>query len=115
MITNARCHTRCFAAVCYMALAGFFGVSCVALAETAQKPAPRPAAIDVTDKSAIQSAIPHEVIVTGTVGEIKDIQGVATINFNGTEKSQFYAVVLKRNREAVEKIHGTGLKSLIGK
>ena len=49
------------------------------------------------DKTAIQSGIPHEVIVAGTVSEIKDIQGAATINFNGTEKSQFNAVVLKRS------------------
>jgi DNA/RNA endonuclease YhcR with UshA esterase domain len=69
----------------------------------------------VTDKTAIQSAIPHEVVVAGTVSEIKDIQGAATINFNGTEKSQFYAVVLKRNQETVEKVHGEGLNSPEGK
>ena len=67
------------------------------------------------DKTAIQSGIPHEVIVAGTVSEIKDIQGAATINFNGTGKSQFYAVVLKRNQETVEKVHGEGLNSLRGK
>jgi DNA/RNA endonuclease YhcR with UshA esterase domain len=72
-------------------------------------------AIDVKDKTAIQSGIPHEVIVAGTVSEIKDIQGAATISFNGTEKSQFYAVVLKRNHETVEKVQGEGLKSLEGK
>src|SRR5258707_491336 len=102
-------------AVCYLAIASCFGASNLAVADMAQKPAPRSGAIDVTDKTAIQSAIPHEVVVAGTVSEIKDIQGAATINFNGTEKSQFYAVVLKRNQETIEKVHGEGLNSPEGK
>jgi DNA/RNA endonuclease YhcR with UshA esterase domain len=77
--------------------------------------APRPAIIDATDKAAVLAAMPQEVVVTGTISDIKDNQGVAMINFAGTEKSQFYAVVLKRNREAVEKVHGELLKSLAGK
>ena len=59
--------------------------------------------------------MPQVVVVTGTIHDIKDSGGVCMINFSGTEKSQFYAVVLSRNREAVEKVHGELLKSLDGK
>src|SRR5262249_51556123 len=71
--------------------------------------------IDATDKAAVDAAMPREVVVMGTIDSIKDNQGATAINFKGTEKSQFYAVVLSRNREDVEKTHGEGLKSLVGK
>ena len=74
-----------------------------------------PAAIDATDKSAIEAAMPHEVAVAGNISDIKSAESVTSINFKGTDKSQFYAVVLQRNREAVEKVYGEGLKSLAGK
>jgi DNA/RNA endonuclease YhcR with UshA esterase domain len=73
------------------------------------------APIDATDKSAIDAAMPHEVAVTGTIEAVKVNQGSTAIDFKGTEKSQFYAVVLGRNREDFEKTYGEGLKSLIGK
>jgi len=79
------------------------------------KPDSKPVAIDATDKAAVLGAMPQEVTVAGTISDIKDNDGVVMINFTGTDKSQFYAVVLKRNREAVEKVHGEGLKSLEGK
>src|SRR5262249_28081163 len=80
-----------------------------------QEASKRPAPIDATDKAAIDGAMPREVTVVGTIADIKDNQGTTAINFKGTEKSQFYAVVLGRNREDVEKTHGEGLKSLVGK
>jgi hypothetical protein len=37
------------------------------------------------------------------------------LRFNGAVQSQFYAVVLNRNRAAAEKTHGVALQSLAGK
>ena len=37
------------------------------------------------------------------------------IDFKGAEDTETHAVVLERNREAVEKVHGEGLKSIDGK
>ena len=71
--------------------------------------------IEAGDKTAIDSALPQFVAVTGTIKDISENDGVTTINFDGADESQFYAVVLQRNREAVEKVHGAGLKSLAGK
>jgi DNA/RNA endonuclease YhcR with UshA esterase domain len=94
-----------------MAAIAAFGVSSLYAADSAKKTT----AIDATDKDAVLAAMPHEVTVVGTISDIKDNEGVTMINFAGTEKSQFYAVVMKRNLEAVEKAHGEGLKSLSGK
>jgi DNA/RNA endonuclease YhcR with UshA esterase domain len=73
------------------------------------------AAIDAADKSAIDAAMPHDVTVAGTISDIKSAESVTSINFKGAEKSQFYVVVMQRNREPVEKVYGEGLKSLAGK
>jgi DNA/RNA endonuclease YhcR with UshA esterase domain len=86
-----------------------------ALAADAPGDAKPPAVIDAADKSAIEAAMPHEVTVAGTISDVKGTEGVTSLNFKGAEKSQFYAVVLQRNREAVEKVHGEGLKSLAGR
>jgi DNA/RNA endonuclease YhcR with UshA esterase domain len=80
-----------------------------------QKADSHAAPIDATDQAAGLGALPQEATVAGTIADIRDNEGVAMINFNGTEKSQFYAVVLKRNREDVEKVFGEGLKQLAGK
>jgi hypothetical protein len=42
---------------------------------------PRATVIDAADKSAIESEMPHEVVVAGVVSNIKDNEDVATINF----------------------------------
>jgi hypothetical protein len=47
--------------------------------------------------------MPHEVVVAGVVSNIKDSEDVATINVNGTEKSQFNAVVLRRSKRPSRK------------
>jgi DNA/RNA endonuclease YhcR with UshA esterase domain len=83
--------------------------------ESSQGAARRATVIDVTDKTAIAAAMPQEAAVAGVVSNVDDNEGVAVINFTGTEESKFYAVVLKRNREAVGKVHGEGFKSLVGK
>jgi DNA/RNA endonuclease YhcR with UshA esterase domain len=71
--------------------------------------------VDASNKDSIEAAMPQDVVVTGTIGTIQDIEGVAVINFNGTDESHFYAVVLKPNREAMENVYGEDLKSLVGK
>lgn len=100
----------CFAAVCILAIFASFGLA--ALAADAPK---TPVVIDAADKLAVDAAMPHEVTVAGTIADIKAAESVTSINFKGTDKSRFYAVVLQRNREAVEKVYGEGLKALAGK
>ena len=73
------------------------------------------AVIDVADKAAVLAAMPQEATVSGTISELKSSNDVVGINFKGAEKSQFNAVVLRRNKEAVEKVFGEGLKMLDGK
>jgi DNA/RNA endonuclease YhcR with UshA esterase domain len=103
----------CIAAISCSALWSICGLA--TLAADAPGDAKPPAVIDAADKSAIEAAMPHDVTVVGTISDIKPTESVTSLNFKGTEKSQFYAVVLQRNREAVEKVHGEGLKSLAGK
>jgi DNA/RNA endonuclease YhcR with UshA esterase domain len=80
-----------------------------------QKAIDEPKVIDVTDKTAIEAALPHEVTVAGTVSEIKETGGTVVVNFEEAKDSNFCAVVLKRNREALEEAYGKGLKSIEGK
>jgi DNA/RNA endonuclease YhcR with UshA esterase domain len=49
------------------------------------------------------------------VSEIKETGGTVVINFEEAKDSQFCAVVLKRNRDALEAAYGKGLKSIEGK
>ena len=91
-----------------------FATRPIAAADPATAPA-RSTPIDVADKQAVQAAMAHDVVVKGKVSDIKNTDSVTTIVLEGTEKSQFNSVVLQRNREAVEKVHGDGLKSLAGK
>jgi DNA/RNA endonuclease YhcR with UshA esterase domain len=58
--------------------------------------------------------MPHEVTVEGTVNKIKDSGGTVTINFEEAKDSKFCAVVLKRNRDALEATYGKELKSIEG-
>ena len=99
---------------CYLTT-GVCGATKLAAADTTPSAAPQPKVVDVADAAAIEAAMPHDVTVAGTVSEIKGNENAATINFKGTENSRFYAVVLKRNRDAVEKGFGEGLKSLVDK
>ena len=107
--------------VTYLVVIGYYLTTCVcratklAAADTTPSAASQPKVVDVADAAAIESAMPHDVTVAGTVSEIKGNENAATINFKGTENSRFYAVVLKRNRDAVEKGLGEGLKSLVDK
>ena len=103
------------AVICNIVVASTCVMSSLVAADSADKPAPMPTVIDAADKSAIEAAMPHAVTVAGTVSEIKGNDNAVTINFNGTENSRFYAVVLKRNRDVVENVYGQRLKSLAGK
>ena len=117
MVAHARCrkYQGCSTLACFFVIVVCFGKSNLRAADLPKNPAPHPAVIDAIEKDAVLAAMPHVVNVCGTVSQIKDSDGNLAINFNGTEQSQFYAVVLKRNREAVEKVHGEGLKSLDGR
>jgi DNA/RNA endonuclease YhcR with UshA esterase domain len=108
-------YRRCFALAYCFGIAGCFSEATLAAEDSTQKSALRPTIIEATDKDAVLAAMPQIVNVCGTVSQIKDNDGNLAINFNGTEQSQFYAVVLKRNRDSVEKVHGEALKSLDGK
>ncbi len=57
----------------------------------------------------------HEVTVVGTVAKLQRRGEILVIDFKGAEDTGLSAVVLERNREAVEKVHGEGLKSIDGK
>src|SRR5262249_53670688 len=65
--------------------------------------------IDASDAAAVVAALPKEVPVLGKVEEITAKGDVLALRFAGTEKSHFNAVVLKRNREVLEKVYGDGL------
>src|SRR5262249_4315476 len=71
--------------------------------------------IAVSDTDAIRAAMAHEVKLVGTVGKVQESGEILLIHFKGAEKADLNAVVLERNREAVEKAHGEGLKSIEGK
>ena len=74
-----------------------------------------PKTIDASDDAAIQDALPKDVTVAGTVSSIDAGESVIAIHFTGADKSGFYAVVLSRGREDIEKVYGAGLKNLAGK
>ena len=84
-------------------------------ASGAAKDAARPAVIEAADKAGIDAALPRVVTVQGTVKDVAPADSVTAINFKGTDPTGFYAVVLARNRDAVEKVHAPGLKSIVGK
>jgi hypothetical protein len=74
-----------------------------------------PRVLDATDPAAIASATPT-VIVTGLVVNTQEDDGVLMINFKGTEKSRFYAVILSYNRDAMDAAFGGSLsKAVTGK
>ena len=71
--------------------------------------------ISASDDAAIQDALPKDVSVVGTISSIDVSDSVISIHFTGADKSGFYAVVLTRGRDGMEKAYGTGLSSLNGK
>ena len=89
------------------------GLLAVAGCQTAAPEPTGPKVIEASDDAAIQDALPKDFIVEGTVSAIDAGDEVIAIHFAGTEKSGFYAVVLDRGRDAVEKVYGLGLQKLL--
>jgi hypothetical protein len=80
-----------------LALALFAAIGC-----STSNPAPTgPVIINASDKVGVIAAMPT-VTVVGTVDNVVVTDSVITINFKDTADSQFYAVVLRDGREAVE-------------
>ena len=69
-------------------------------------------AINASDDAAIADALPKDIHVIGTVSSIDAGGEVIAIHFVGTDKNNFYAVVLGRGRDAMEKAFGSGVGSL---
>jgi hypothetical protein len=69
------------------------------------EPTTRPIVVDLKDRDALRAAMGSEVIVSGTVvtAEWSRTGSVMRIEFEGTEKSQFYAVLFPRQRPAFDK------------
>jgi DNA/RNA endonuclease YhcR with UshA esterase domain len=87
----------------------------LAAASGCSQTADSPRVLDATDPAAINSAMPT-VIVTGQVANVQDSDSVVMINFKGTEKSRFYAVVLGANRQALTTAFGGDIaKAINGK
>jgi DNA/RNA endonuclease YhcR with UshA esterase domain len=77
----------------------------------AAAPASQPNAILATDKEAIDAAMDQEATVEGTVSDAKwSTSGkVFVIKFEGTDTTQFQAVLFSKSREAMEKAFGGDL------
>ncbi|MGA2583874.1 MAG: hypothetical protein ABSG31_11400 [Tepidisphaeraceae bacterium] len=76
---------------------------------------PPPAELDAASKADIESAMPT-VTVKGIVANVQVSDEVITINFQNTQDSRFYAVILSRGRDAVtQALGGDVAKALTGK
>lgn len=74
-----------------------------------------PRIIDASDAAAIQGAMPI-VTVTGTVDNTREAGEVLIIHFKDTDKSEFYAVVLESDRQAIDAAFGGDVaKAIAGK
>lgn len=74
-----------------------------------------PPVLNASDPAAIQGAMPT-VTVVGEVEKTSESGSVLIINFKDTDKSQFYAVVLEADREAVNAGFGGDVaKAITGK
>jgi hypothetical protein len=81
------------------------------------EPTSKPVTVDLKDPDALKAAMGSEVIVSGTVAsaEWSRTGRVMRIEFNGTEKSRFYAVIFPPQRPAFDqKYSGDVAKALAG-
>jgi len=94
--------------VVVLALSGFL-TGCAATGPSGS------ALINASDKTAIYAAMPT-VTVVGVVDNVNSSEEVVIINFKDTQDSQFYAVVLRASRDALEKsFNGDIGKAITGK
>jgi DNA/RNA endonuclease YhcR with UshA esterase domain len=93
-------------------------IPCVVSAQSRRtsEPTSRPVAVDLKDPDALKAAMGSEVIVSGTVAsaEWSPTGSVMRIEFNGAEKSRFYAVLFPKQRPAFDQKYGGDIAKALG-
>lgn len=80
------------------------------------EPTSRPVTVDLKDLAALKAAMGSEVVVTGKVAsaEWSSTGRVMRIEFEGTEKSQFYAVLFPKQRPEFDAKYGGDVTKAMG-